>query len=269
MSFASSRVPLIYFRSILVESIKYEPRLYREAMGNDRWVSFSVSVQETDLWIAVSNIGGIHSVKNFSLNRILFYRNILETHILAFPEFLSSLTPLVTPEGVHPLLREMYEASHLASTGPMSAVAGAVAEYICRDLINEYGFPEVIVENGGDIFMRLTSPATISVYAGESPLSGKIGLVIAPGQTPLAVCCSSGTVGHSFSFGNADACMIASESGAVADAYATAFCNKIKNRRMVGKVADEALKVRDILSVIIIKDNKVGLGGKIEVSMKS
>ena len=253
---------------ILTDSIKYEPRLYRETMGNDRWRSFSVSVKETDLWIAVSKSGEIHSVKSFSLSRILFYRSILETHIMEFPEFLSSLSPLVTPEGVHPLLREMYEASRLASTGPMSAVAGAVAEYICRDLLNEYGFHEVIVENGGDIFMKLTSPATISVFAGKSPLSGKIGLVVRPEQTPVSICCSSGTVGHSFSFGNADACMIASESGAVADAYATAFCNKIKNSSMVGKVADQALKIADILSVVIIKGHKVGLGGKIEVSMK-
>ncbi len=253
----------------MADKIKYEPRLYREAMGNDRWISFSVSVKETDLWIAVTSTGDIHSVKSFSLNRILFYRNILETHILAFPEFLSSLTPLVTPGGVHPLLREMYEASRQASAGPMSAVAGAVAEYICRDLLNEYGFSEVIIENGGDIFMKLTSPAIISVYAGESPLSGKIGLVVKPEQTPVSICCSSGTVGHSFSFGNADACMIASESGAVADAYATSFCNKIKNSRMVGKVADQALKIKDILSVVVIKDNKVGLGGKIEVSVKN
>lgn len=238
-------------------------------MGNDRWRNFSVSVKETDLWIAVSNTGEIHSVKSFSLNRILFYRNIIETHILEFPEFLSSLSPLVTPGGVHPLVREMYEASRLALTGPMSAVAGVVAEYICRDLLNEYGFPEVIVENGGDIFMKLTSPATISVYAGGSPLSEKIGLVVRPEQTPVSICCSSGTVGHSFSFGNADACMIASESGALADAYATAFCNKIKNSRMVRKVAEQALKIPNIISVVIIKDDKVGLGGKIEVIVKS
>ncbi len=64
----------------------------------------------------------------------------------------------------------------MAGTGPMSAVAGAMAEYISRDILEEYIVDEVIVENGGDIFMKLTSRATVSVFAGTSPLSDKIGL---------------------------------------------------------------------------------------------
>lgn len=222
---------------------------------------------ETDLWIAVSNEGYTQDADKFSMDRILFYRNILETHISHFPEFLSSLTPLAPPADIHPLVRDMYEGSQKAQTGPMSAVAGAFAEYICRDLINEKGFSEVIVENGGDIFMKLTAQATISVYAGESPLSGKIGLVVKPEQTPISICCSSGTVGPSLSFGNADACVIAAGSGAQADAYATAFCNRIRNARMVRKVADMALEISDIMSVVIIKDHKVAMGGQLEVKI--
>ena len=140
------------------------------------------------------------------------------------------------PDGVHPMVMEMGRGSTgMAGTGPMSAVAGAIAEYICNDLLTEFSLQEVIIENGGDIFMKLTSPATISVYAGTSPLSEKISLVIKPEETPLSVCCSSGTVGHSLSFGIADACMIACRSGALADAYATAFCNEVKSKDMVRK----------------------------------
>jgi hypothetical protein len=81
------------------------------------------------------------------------------------------------------------------------------------------------------------------------------------------VCCSSGTVGHSFSFGNADAAVIASRSGAQADAYATACCNEVKSASLVSEVAQLFLQKPDIISVVIIKDDKVGIGGNLEVKI--
>ena len=236
-------------------------------MGNERWKSFRVGYRETDLWVAVSADSYIPPVEEFLLERIKFYRSLLDEHITQNPEFLTSLTPLLIPSGIHPLVNDMYKASELAGTGPMSAVAGAVAEFICNDLMVRFGFREVVVENGGDIFMKLTQPATISVYAGESPLSDKIGLIIEPEQTPLSVCCSSGTVGHSLSFGTADACMIACSSGALADAFATAGCNEVKDLEMVSKVTELMLQKPDVISVVVIKDDKVGIGGSIEVTV--
>ena len=236
-------------------------------MGNQRWRSFRTEYLETDLWIAVDS--GNYSVKaeKYSKGRIVYYRNILDKHIRDFPEFLTSLTPLAIRPEVHPLIMDMYQASAIAGTGPMSAVAGAIAEYICNDLISEFRFREVIIENGGDIFMKVESPSTISIYAGASPLSDRIGLIIKPDDSPLSVCCSSGTVGHSFSFGNADAAVIASRSGAQADAYATACCNEVKNALSVSEVAQLFLQKPDIISVVIIKDDKVGIGGNLEVKI--
>ena len=205
--------------------------------------------------------------ERYTMDRILFYRSVLEEHIAACPEFRDSLVPVMAPAGVHPILQDMYEATQAAGTGPMSAVAGAVAEYISRDILEEYKADEVIVENGGDIFMKLTTPAIISVYAGDSPLSEKIALQIRPEETPLSVCCSSGTVGHSLSFGIADACMIACRSGALADAFATAFCNEVKSREMVHEVTENALHKPEIASVVIIAGDKVGLGGSIEIKL--
>lgn len=201
------------------------------------------------------------------MDRILYYREILEKHIRAHPEFRDSLTPVVAPGGSHPLITGMSEAALAAGTGPMSAVAGALAEYACRDLLAEYGADEVVVENGGDIFMKLAAPVAVAVHAGNSSLSEKIALQIKPEETPLALCCSSGTVGHSLSFGMADACMIACRSGAEADAFATAFCNRVKNEDMVYEVTEEALGEPQILSVVIIAGDKLGLGGQIEIRM--
>lgn len=236
-------------------------------MGNTRWNSFRVSYLETDLWIAVSSGNNSPAAETYSFDRIFFYRSILNEHISEFPGFAASLIPIPVRPDLHPFINDMYRASAIAGTGPMSAVAGTMAEYICNDLIARFGFPEVVVENGGDIFMKLTQQVIISVYAGESPLSDKIGLIIRPEQTPLSVCCSSGTVGHSMSFGTADACVIACSSGATADALATACCNDVKDVEMVSGVTELMLKKPEVFSVVIIKDEKVGIGGNIEITV--
>jgi ApbE superfamily uncharacterized protein (UPF0280 family) len=236
-------------------------------MGNSRWKSFRICHLETDLWIAVSKDSYSSAAENYAMDRILFYRNILDNHIHEFPDFLTSLTPLPEKPVTSPVIHDMYRASETAGTGPMSAVAGAVAEYICKDLMMKFRFPEVVVENGGDIFMNLTHPATISVHAGSSPLSEKIGMVIKPEQTPISICCSSGTEGHSLSFGTADACVVACHSGALADAFATAGCNEVKNRDMVIKVTEQMLKIPEVISVVIIEDDRVGIAGKIEITV--
>ncbi len=236
-------------------------------MGNSRWISFRSAFRETDLWVAIDREHYRKEAEQFTMDRILFYRGILEGHIALYPEFRDSLTPVVAPGGVHPLIEAMSEAALAAGTGPMSAVAGAVAEYVCMDLLKEFDADEVIIENGGDIFMKLAAPATVAVYAGSSPLSEKIALQPGPADTPLSLCCSSGTVGHSLSFGVADACMIACRDGALADAYATAFCNSVKSEEMVHRVTEQALKIPEILSVVIVAGEKVGLGGSIELKV--
>lgn len=251
----------------MAKSPAYQPRLYREAMGNSRWTSFRSAFRETDLWVAINREHCRKEAESFTMDRILFYRRILEGHISIYPEFRDSLTPVVAPGGVHPIITSMSNAGLAAGTGPMSAVAGAVAEYVCMDLVEKFSADEVIIENGGDIFMKLTAPATIAVYAGNSPLSEKIALQPGPADTPLSLCCSSGTVGHSLSFGVADACMIACHDGALADAYATAFCNEVKSKEMTGPITEKALKTAGVLAAVIIKDDRVGMGGTIEIKI--
>ncbi len=246
---------------------QYQPRLYREAMGNQRWSSFRTAWRETDLWVATDKAHHRHDMERFVLDRILHYREIVEEHISLWAEFRDSLTPVAAPGGVHPLITDMSAAGLAAGTGPMSAVAGAMAEFICRDLMAGYDPDEVIIENGGDIFMKVTEPVTVAVYAGSSPLSEKIALLPGPADSPLAVCCSSATVGHALSFGVADACMIACHNGAMADAYATAFCNEVKNKEMVGNVTEKVLQIPGILAVVIITDDRVGMGGRLEIKV--
>ena len=75
----------------------------------------------------------------------------------------------------------------------MASVAGAIAQFVAQGLLESTN--QVIVENGGDIFLKVNRPVNVSVFAGESPLSEKIGLKIPSRQMPLGICSSSGTVG--------------------------------------------------------------------------
>lgn len=234
-------------------------------MGNERWISFRVEHLETDLWIAVSREKYTEALKEYARQKAVLCREQLDRYIARHPHFLSSLVPVQSVNDGFGVINEMYRASEAAGTGPMAAVAGAVAEYVCNCLAEKFDLSEVVVENGGDIFLRLAEPATVSVYAGKSILSDKIGIAVKPEQTPLSLCCSSATVGHSFSLGSADAAMIAARSGALADAYATACCNAVKSIDSVAGVTEEFISKEGVLSVVIIKDDKVGVGGSLEI----
>ncbi len=122
----------------------------------------------------------------------------------------------------------MAAAAQTAGVGPMAAVAGAIAECVGRELL-EFS-PEVIVENGGDIFLKVSHRRTVGIFAGDSPLTGRIGIQIEARDTPLGVCTSSGTVGHSLSFGRADAVVVLAPAAALADAAATAIGNRVSRK---------------------------------------
>ena len=152
----------------------------------------------------------------------------------AIPDLLTALVPFPVGDDAPAIARAMAEAAAKVNVGPMAAVAGAFAEFVGRDLL-KYS-PEVIVENGGDIFLKSTKSRLVGVYAGEdSPLTGQVALKIEPLDTPLGVCTSSGTVGHSLSFGKADAVVALSRSTALADAAATAIGNIVKAETDVQK----------------------------------
>lgn len=138
---------------------------------------------------------------------------------------------------------------------------GAIAEYIGRRLKTEYDCREVIVENGGDIYADIVEGMDIPVFAGQSPLSEKVGIFIPEGGR-ISICTSSGTVGPSLSFGMADAVMIVCSDAALADSYATAFANKIHTKQDINNVIAEIRKIPAISGAICIKDDMFGICGE-------
>ena len=124
---------------------------------------------------------------------------------------------------------------------------------------------QVIVENGGDIFLKANRPVTVSIFAGNSPLNEKIGLKISKGHMPLGVCSSSGTVGHSLSVGGCDVACILSPSAVMADGAATALGNRIKQSSDLEKIEGWSKKAGGILGGLVIMGERMATWGDIEL----
>jgi ApbE superfamily uncharacterized protein (UPF0280 family) len=237
----------------------YQPRIYRHWIKVSDLVSFSVVDRETDLHISAQQ-----NLENEALTAIRNCRAPLEDYILSHTLFLSSLGPCLVENYAPTIVKDMAEAARLAGVGPMAAVAGAIAQAVGNSLMAYT--KEIIVENGGDIFMKLLTTRYIGIYAGDSQLSGKIALEIEPDETPLGVCTSSGTVGHSLSFGTANAVVILSPSTTLADATATAIGNKVNTVEDITLAIEAARDIEGVTGVLVIKGDKMGLWGRVKIA---
>ncbi len=238
--------------------IEYRDRTYRRRARTKDLVSFQVAVKETDLWVSAER-----SLENETRDLILDHRHQLERYIQSHPDFLTTLQPYPQDPYAPSLVRDMIEATRGVGVGPMASVAGAIAQYVAKGL--QQWTDQVIVENGGDIFLKANRPVTVSIFAGESPLSGKIGLVIPNEKMPLGICSSSATVGHSLSAGVADLVCLLSPSAVLADGAATALGNRIKSKTDLEKVATWADQIEGIMGGLVIVRDKMATWGEIEL----
>lgn len=223
-------------------------------------ISTEVCLAETDLQILAPI-----DVSATALALVRRYRNQLENYIARQPEFQSSLQPLPLDRLAPPLVQAMYRAAAAAEVGPMAAVAGAIAEWVGLGLLAEHGLTEIVVENGGDIYLKRQTEATVAIFAGASPLSHRVGIRLLAGQTPLGVCTSSATVGHSLSLGQADAVTVLAPSTALADAVATRVGNETKEDRDINRALAVAAAIDGVRGVVIIRGEMMGAWGDLEL----
>ena len=229
-------------------------RSYRRRVSPRGLVPFEVRAKETDLWILA-----IQDLSQEALEEVLRLRHQLEGYIEGHPAFLNSYSPLPDDPMAPPVVRQMLAAALKTGVGPMAAVAGAIAEGVGSRLLQRS--PEVVVENGGDVFIKALRTLRVAIYAGDSPLSMKIGLEIVPERTPLGVCTSSATIGHSESFGRADAVCVVARSCALADAAATALGNRVKGEEDLQEALEAARGIEGVEAVVIVLGEKLALWG--------
>jgi len=237
----------------------YQPRLYR-LLYSSKFFKQEVTVKESDLFIS----SDVQIERGHIKSLIIKYRKQIEAYIEKNKDFLVSLKPLKLDKNACSIIQQMLYYSNLAGVGPMAAVAGAIAEFVGNELLKECN--EVIIENGGDIFLKTKRDIKVGVYAGDSVFSNKIFIKIKKQQTPLGICTSSGTVGHSLSFGNADAVVILSSSAIFSDAVATATANLVKTNKDFKKAINFVKNIKGINGVLIIYKDNLGVWGDFEIS---
>lgn len=199
------------------------------------------------------------------MNAVLKYRRQLEAHIAHYPEFLHSLTPLPNNPLAPLIVRRMIDAAREAGVGPMAAVAGAMAQIVAEDL--QTWSPHIIIENGGDCYLNLSEEVAVGVYAGRgSPFTDRLSLRFSADRFPLSICTSSGTIGHSLSFGRADAVTVVAKEAALADAAATAIGNLVGTKGDVARALERAQSIREISGVLIVIQDKLGIWGDLELA---
>jgi ApbE superfamily uncharacterized protein (UPF0280 family) len=238
---------------------KYQKRSYRDWIIYKDLYLARIAIKETDLQILTDRLID----KDFVEERLRLYRQDIEGYITKDRRFLTSLKPVEPEFKTKPIVKEMSRAAKKANVGPMAAVAGAIAQFLGRDLLRK-GYKDVIIENGGDIFLKTRKTRKVGIYGGRSKLWKGLSLKIRPENTPLGICTSSGTVGHSLSFGLADAAVIIAKQPSLADAVATATANRVRSKKDLSKALDFAKSVKGVLGVVIIIKDSLISWGKVE-----
>ncbi|MFZ5351899.1 MAG: UPF0280 family protein [Bacillota bacterium] len=235
----------------------YEERSYREKFKAEGLSFYDICIMETDL-----RIGARRNITKEALLLVSEYRTQLEDYIKIHPDFLKSLEPVKAVHNAPEIVKRMCSSAEKAGVGPMAAVAGAISEMVGVELLKYTD--EVIVENGGDIYIKSASSRIIGIYAGSSPLSNRIG-IWADAPEGIGICTSSGTVGHSLSFGNADAAVIISRDTFLADAAATALGNMIKSAADIESSLKRICSIVGIKGAVVIIGDNIGCSGDIQL----
>lgn len=234
-------------------------RFYRKQFKTGKYHSFTIREEQSDLFIVCDRL-----LCDEARQACLKAREDIKKYINAHPEFAHSLEPVTVDPEAAPIIKRMAKASQLYGVGPMAAVAGAVARFVGEKLAPYCSY--LLIENGGDIFVKAKKTITVSVYAGEdSPFNGKLRFSVDPQSKPLGICTSSGTVGHSLSFGNADAVVTVADEAEVADAAATAIANRVKSPANIQTALDAEKESGILKAVIIACDQSMGAWGNIQL----
>jgi hypothetical protein len=244
-----------------MKTSRYQKRSYRCRVDAAGLARMQIVCGQTDLDILTDRPAGRSGLRE----KIAAARRDIQRYIERDERFLTSLSPIPVEPGAPAIVRKMAAAARAADVGPMAAVAGALAQAVGRELARA-GCREVIVENGGDIFLAARRPLTVGIYAGRKKLLGTLKLVVRAAQMPQAICTSSGTVGHSLNFGCADAAVIIAADAALADAVATATANRVRHKADLEKAIAFARSIKGVRGCLIILKNSLAAWGAVELA---
>jgi len=113
------------------------------------------------------------------------------------------------------------------------------------------------------VVLRIDRPVIVGIFTGPAKIRD-IALRFEPRPGIFSVCTSSGTVGHSLSFGCADAATVIADNGCLADAVATALGNRVRenSEEAIDSAIRESL-LPEVEGVLVVAAERLGLGGKL------
>jgi len=236
-----------------------EERFYREWVGSADLVTFRVEVEESDLLVSARR-----DLSKEARDKLLEVRSQITRYAGMDRRFQESLVPVEVSRSAPEIVADMASAAETYSVGPMAAVAGAVARHMGLALLMESD--ELVIENGGDIFLCSRKPRVVSIYAGRSsPFGDKLRVQVESRGKEMGVCTSSGTVGHSLSFGKADAVVAVADSATLADAAATAICNSVKSPADIERAIEREKERSCLRGVMIVMGERMGAWGDVQL----
>lgn len=238
----------------------YEPRTYREQYNRDRFSFFQIALKETDLWIGLGKEFPILPHLNKLRKKIGMLREEIEARVQSDPEFAKSHLPVSPHANDSDLIRAMKEDSSKAGVGPMATVAGVIARETGVFLSEINPESEIVVENGGDIFMKINNKIILSPFSPASASFRNISIIIPGEEEIISVCSSSGQFGHSFSYGKADLVTVLGKNTCLCDAWATSIANCIKDEQDLSEISEILPDGLD--AVMAITGKKVWYKGK-------
>lgn len=248
----------INIEKLFADKLGLDKSIYRDRVRQKEKYNWRIAYKYSDLLVSCNKD---ISLKLERLIKEIYY--LLESCIKEEPSFQKSLSPLKIKPYYPPIIKKMCRKAAIFNVGPMATVAGAVCDYIASGL-SKY-CRRLIVENGGDVFIKSNKDIDVGVYLKNKYFADKIYLKIKAGITPCGLCSSSGSFGHSLSMGRSDLVVVLAKSTIGADGAATSIANKIKSPENVSKVINGYKDIKDITGILIVKDDRLGVWGNIEL----
>lgn len=236
-------------------------RAYRGVMEPAGLTCYEVAIGESDLYVCTRG-----DLTQRARDSLASHRKELESYLEKHLSFGTSFRPVPVAGDAPEIVVEMARAAEIFDVGPMASVAGAIAQHVGMGLLESS--PEVIVENGGDIFLAGGGRRSVRIFAGSS--SPLVHVTIDDGAAEsgaqgVGLCTSSATVGPSISLGEADAVTVLAGTATLADAAASAIGNMVRCADDMEDALEKASGYTDILGVVIVAGGSVGAWGAVEL----
>jgi len=232
-------------------------RIYRDQFKLEGFVNWETNYRQTNLFVKACK-----DLKFEVFEIVKESWRKLTSYIERNRDFLTSLNPIKFDKSAPTIAKRMIRASTKAQVGPMASVAGAIAEEVGRYILRQC--EECVVENGGDVFLKLKSDPLIGIYTENPYFKDRLSIKLPRFESPIGVCSSSSKIGPSLSFGKADLAVIIDYDTPFADALATKTANMIQWSKDVERAVEFA-KSKDVIGCLFIKDKTIGVWGNIEL----